>query len=247
LFQKNKFDFVVHLAGRAINREEIDAVKTFEVNVEGTINIAEQAFSSGAKGIIFASSGKVYGKTKKKLINEKTELNPEGIYPLSKAVAEGMIKNLSLKKKKSCLCLRFANVYGPKDYNFERIVPGTIKRILNGKPPIIHGNGRTKRNFVFIDDAIEAITASIELINEKKKPVIESVNVSSGSNSLNEIVNELIKLSEKEIRPLHKGKSSSSEKEFSINKAKKLLKWKPKTGIKKGLKKTFEFYSDKNS
>jgi nucleoside-diphosphate-sugar epimerase len=244
IFEKNKINLIIHLAGKAVNRENIDAIKTLEVNVKGTQLITEIGFKNKVKGIIFASTGKIYGKTNKKIINEKTKLNPQGIYPLSKSIAEIMLQNYCKEKNKACICLRFANVFGAEDENTERIVPSAIQKIIQGKNPVIHGTGKTKRNFVYITDVVGAIIKGIKLI--EKKNLIESINISGGFFSLNEIVNLLIEFSGKKIKPKYIKGNPLSENKFSVKKAEKILKWKAKTSIKQGLNKTFEFYFKSN-
>jgi len=238
-------DYCIHLAAYArVSLAEKNAPECFETNIKGTWNLLEACRKSNVKGFVLASTTKVYGQQKEELISEEIPLKPAKVYATTKACAETITKNYFYDFGIPTVSLRNSNVYGPKDYNFSRLVPGAIKRILKKKNPIINGNGTTLRDFIFVKDTAEAFTCAIEKIQEIGG---HSFNIASGSqHKIIDITKKIIDLmnSKVEIEFNKKAEKEEIEKNVSIKKAKKILGWKPKTEFQKGIKETIKWYKE---
>ena len=124
----------------------------------GTINILElfRLFNKKTK-IIFSSSDKVYGDSSILPYTEDMKLNAINIYDTSKAAADLICKSYAHTFNMNIVVTRFVNIYGEGDVNWNRIIPGTIKSLINNKKPIIRSNGKFKRDYLNINDVVEDI------------------------------------------------------------------------------------------
>lgn len=220
-FLKDK-DIVIHLAG-------VDKGGSIEnmlrVNILGTKKLldAMSIYCPNVK-FIFASSFRLYEKN--------------DVLGLSKLIGEELIKDyIDSKLIKSAIIFRFSNLYGPGGKPFRNSVVATFTYLIkSGKAITIDGNGEQTRDFLYVDDAIDAIIRGIEF-NLKKG--IEIFDICSGKlTSIEEIAEILLKLSDKKILIKYTGSSQYLEeliKDFI--KAKKLLGWNPHTSLEDGLKK----------
>ncbi|MEW6295723.1 MAG: NAD-dependent epimerase/dehydratase family protein [Candidatus Diapherotrites archaeon] len=240
---KIKPDYCVHLAAYArVSLAEKNALECFETNVKGTWNVLEACRKNKVKGFVLASTTKVYGQQKGEIISEEACLNPAKVYATTKACAETITRNYFYDFGIPTVSLRNSNVYGPKDYNFSRLVPGTIKSVLKKKNPTINGDGTTLRDFIFAKDTAEAFACAIEKIQEIGG---HSFNIASGSQQkIIDITKKIIDLmgSKAEIEFNRKAEKEETEKNVSIKKAKKILGWKPKTPFEKGIRETIKWY-----
>lgn len=221
------------------NIEKEDIHKDIKINILSTLNLIKNSYELGTKKIIFASSIAVYGKIKKKQVNELDNLSPLSSYAISKLTIENYIKYISNFKFKNLkfVILRYSNVYGPKQSNLGEV--GVIRKFIvdlkNNRSITKHGNGTQSRDFIYIKDVVEATIKSIKL----DKNII--LNISSGkSTSVNQIINILKKIFKFQFRIKKKGFHKSEYFYFKASNmlACKKLKWTPKTGIKSGILQT---------
>lgn len=143
---------IIHLAGILSN----DFNNLIEVNVKGTRNIVDACRKNGIEKMIFASTGAVYGEPFKNGISfENDPLTPNTLYGLSKFYAEEYIRF----SKIDCVILRFPNVYGPD--NNKGVIYNFLESIQKEKKVNIFGTGKQKRNFLYVNDAAEAIVKTL--------------------------------------------------------------------------------------
>jgi CDP-glucose 4,6-dehydratase len=250
VFNEYEIDTCFHLAAQTIvgvaNRSPIP---TFETNIKGTWNILEAALNSKTiERIVIASTDKVYGEPIKLPIKEDHPLLATYPYDASKACAD-IISHTYFKTYGLPVGItRCCNIYGGGDLNFSRIVPDTVRSIIFNKNPIIRSDGTPVRDFIFVADVVEAYLYLAENL-ERKDVKGEAFNF--GSNSpikILDLVNKVIEISGKKLKPtiLGKGKQKGeiNVQYLSIEKAEKLLKWKPKVSLEEGLKKTIEWYTN---
>ena len=184
----------------------------------------------------------VYGKPKMQIIHETHATNPENIYGASKLITEKILQVFSEKKKINLNILRFMGIYGIVSPYVKQAIPSFIEKILDKKNPTVFGTGNVKRNHIYIDDAIDAIIISINhKLNHKLNNKYNIGGIDSPSNL------ELIKIINNEIGTKIKPNfMDSKNKEYSfitdIHNANKKLGFKPKIGIKDGIKKTVDEY-----
>ena len=195
------FDLVIHLAAKSdVAESVINPEITNEVNVIGTENILKCCAENKIKKLIFASSAAVYGDCNL-VISETTNKNPMSPYGKSKLLAEQEIENFSKDYDLDAISLRLFNVYGSED-NQLGVISKFIKNISNGKPIVINGDGKQTRDFVSINDVIEAFECAIQKIDGKKG---DAYNVASGNSiSIKELVKIIIDKSGEKIEIKYK-------------------------------------------
>lgn len=247
---KNKIDIIFHLAAQPlveIGRES--PIKTFKVNIGGTWNVLEAARKNHVKKIVVASTTHVYGDNPNLPYKEEYYPQPSRPYETSKACADLLAQTFADTYGLPVEIPRFVNLYGPGDFNFTRVVPGVIKSALAGKNPRMFDMGAV-RDFLYIDDAIDAYLALVEkdLSNKKRLRVF---NFGSGKPvDIIDLVKEIIKLSgdkkvELKIVKVPEERRKEIPKQYvSIAKAKKELGWKPKYSLEQGLAKTLGWYRE---
>ena len=163
-----EIDSVYHLGAQTIvtiaNRNPIS---TFETNIKGTWNLLEACRRSPKiERIIFASSDKAYGAQDKLPYNEETPLEGRHPYDVSKSCADLLCQSYHETYNLPVCITRCGNFYGGGDLNFNRIVPGTIRSVLNKEQPIIRSNGKMIRDYFYIEDGVEAYLTLAEKMDE---------------------------------------------------------------------------------
>jgi len=250
IFNEYDIDICFHLAAQTIvgtaNRSPLP---TFETNIKGTWNVLEVALKSETlERIVIASTDKVYGEPIKLPITEDHLLSGTYPYDGSKACVEILARTYFKTYGVPVAITRCCNIYGGGDLNFSRIVPDTVRSIIFNKNPIIRSDGTPVRDFIYISDAVNAYLTLTENLDKKN---VKGEAFNFGSNSpikILDLVNKIIKISGKNLKPVIKGKGKPkgeiSVQYLSSEKAKKILKWKPKTPLEIGLKKTIKWYED---
>ncbi len=241
-----EIDSVYHLGAQTIvtiaNRNPIS---TFETNIKGTWNLLEACRRSPKiERIIFASSDKAYGAQDKLPYNEETPLEGRHPYDVSKSCADLLCQSYHETYNLPVCITRCGNFYGGGDLNFNRIVPGTIRSVLNKEQPIIRSNGKMIRDYFYIEDGVEAYLTLAEKMDEDNIHG-EAFNFSNEEPlTVLEIVDKILAVMDCDLEPIVLNKSSNEiESQFlSANKARKILKWKPLYTMEDGLKKSTDWY-----
>jgi UDP-glucose 4-epimerase len=222
-------DIIFHTAAKiSVPESQEKSAEYYSVNVEGTKNIVNLSDSK----IIFSSSAAVYGEYDRK-VSEDDKLNPESNYATNKVEGEELIS------KKNGISLRYFNVYGLGQGN-AGVIAIFIKKALKNEDLIITGNGNQERDFIYVDDVVDANIAAVSYSGPEKV-----FNIGSGKSiKLRDLAKLIIKLccSKSKIileKPRHGDLFYSCA---DITKAKNKLNWTPKTNLETGLKKTIEFY-----
>lgn len=228
----NNIDIVIHLASIANDpAAELNAKLTWEINVLATYNLIDLAIKKKIKKFIFASSASVYGDTDNKSVKENFALKPGHYYAYSKYIGEKMIQKYSKINNLNYSILRFFNIYGPKS---NAVISTFLAQKIQNKKITIFGNGKQKRDFLYVDDLCNAIFKVLK--NSKSNNKI--YNLGSGSAiSINAIFEKL--LYKKKIH-LEKRNDDIEISIANISNIKKELKWRPKIGINEGLKRTLK-------
>lgn len=153
-------DVVFHQAAiSSVHKSIENPLATNDVNVTGALNVLLAARDSGVKKVVFASSAAVYGDTASTTQREDMMPNPQSLYAVTKLVGEYYCRVFQMVYGLPTVSLRYFNVYGPKqDPNSEyaAVIPSFAKRLSEGKPPIIYGDGEQTRDFVFVSDVVRA-------------------------------------------------------------------------------------------
>ncbi len=239
-------EVVFHLAAHIDDRASVqDPVMNAEHNELGSINVFEGARKSGAKKIIFASSCAVYGLQEKMPITEKVTPRPRTPYGISKLAGEHYLEAYTLEHGLVTVALRFANVYGPRQDGSKE--SGAIAiftaKLLAHEAPFINDSGATTRDYVFVGDVVSA------LVKAGEGNVSGVFNVGTGKEISTSDLFELVKdLAKSDVQPVPRPEVRDAVTRMSLKNSllKKTFGWKPKTGLKKGIKQTLLWYSRKN-
>ncbi len=228
--------FIFHLAAIAEIVPSIENPEEyFTTNVNGTLNILELAKENGVGKIIYAASSSCYGLPNKFPTDELQKIDTQYPYALTKYVSEELIIHWSSVYGIDFVSLRLFNVYGPRSRTsgtYGAVFGVFLAQKLAKKPLTVVGDGTQKRDFVYVDDVVDAF---IKATNKKVKNQI--FNIGSGKTYS---INYLVKLlGEKKI--FIKKRPGEPDCTFAnINKAKKILNWKPKIGLKVGVNKLLD-------
>jgi len=243
-----EIDTVFHLAAQTIvgiaNRNPLS---TFESNIKGTWCVLEACRRVPIiKRIVLASSDKAYGEQERLPYDETSPLEGSHPYDVSKSCAD-LIAYAYYKTYKLPVCVtRCGNFYGPGDLNFNRIVPGTIRSVLNNEPPVIRSDGTFIRDYFYVKDAA---LAYMHLAEKMEDPKIhgEAFNFSNELQiTVLELTNKILKLMGRtDLKPaiLNQAEHEIKHQYLSAKKSRELLGWKPKYDLDDALKETVEWYT----
>ena len=251
-------DTIFHLAAQTIvgtaNRSPI---ATFEANIAGTWNILEAARVHSKKvcRVLIASSDKAYGDLHGDAYDETFPLNGQHPYDVSKSCADLISKSYQVSYDLPVAITRCGNFFGPGDLNFNRIMPGTIRDVLEGRTPVIRSDGKFIRDYIFAEDGAHAYMTLAEQMTESTGPkgrVVkyagEAFNFSYGLRlSVVDVVEKILKqMGRTDVKPIIKNEANNEipVQCLNSNKAKTQLNWKPKYGFEEGLKKTIAWYTE---
>ena len=250
LFKKYKFDYCYHLAAISqVLTSNQSPEETYEINVFGTINLLESAKLYRPKiKFIFSSSDKAYGSSKKLPYKEDFPLNGLNPYDASKACADIISRSYAKAFNLQVCVTRFVNIYGPGDVNWDRIIPGTIKSLINNKKPILRSNGRFLRDYLFIDDVVNGYIMLGKAMQNKKVKGI-AINFGSGKPiTVLNLVKKMLKINNNNSKFYiikNKVKNEIKDQYSGYQLAKETIHWKPKISLEEGLIKTFSWYKKK--
>lgn len=245
-----KIDYIINLAAQAGVRYSITNPETyFENNIKGFFNILEIAKSKRVKHLVYASSSSVYGASQKKVFKESDNVDqPISFYASSKRSNELMAHSYSYIYDIPVTGIRYFSVYGPWGRPDMSLFIFT-KKILSGKSIDVFNKGKMKRDFTFIDDAVNAtykIIHKIPKINRDNKICKFKIFNVGGGNTISLI--NYIKLIEKNLgikaKKNLKGMQLGDVKATlsNNNDLKSSVKFNPKTNIKIGIKKFIDWY-----
>lgn len=229
-------DYVFHEAALVSVQGSIeDPVLYHENNLSGTLNVLLAAKDKGIDKVVFASSSAVYGDTPAIVKKEDALPNPQSPYAVNKLAAEYYCRVFNEVYKLRTVCLRYFNVYGPRqrpDSEYAAVIPKFIQRVKEGKSPVIYGDGKQTRDFVFIKDVVAAN------ILAAKSEISGAINVGTGeSTSLNQLTQLILeKMNRPDLKIVYEKERAGDIKDSlaDISVAKK-IGYSPQYTIQKGL------------
>ena len=231
-------DCVYHLAARVIVPESVLYPREYNlVNVGGTVTLMEAMRDVGVKRVILISSGTIYGNQRNQPMKESCRSNPRSPYAVSKLSAEYYVRTIGNLWGIETVCLRVFNAYGPGQPlppSHPPVIPYCLRQAMDNGTIVIHGNGEQTRDYVFIEDVVDAMVAAS--FAEKINRLI--INVGSGKEtSVNEIVKTVINLTgtKPEIVVNKSHDSGPSRMCADLALATKKLGYHPKVNLKEGL------------
>ena len=246
----NDVEFVFHQAALpSVQRSVEDPLTSNSVNVEGTLNVLLAARDAGVKRFVYASSCAVYGDDP--IIPKREEMppNPLSPYALQKYIGEQYCRLFSQLYSLETVCLRYFNIFGPKQDPtsiYSAVIPKFINAMLEGRPPIFFGDGEQSRDFTYIDNVVQAnlLAMSADHLNG------EAINIACGKRiSLNQLLDILKDIIGSKVSPVYQEprKGDIRHSLADIQKGKKFLNYCPIVEIGDGLKKTVEYFQRKRA
>lgn len=241
VFKEYKPDVVIHYAAQSHVDASFGTPIQYTIdNVLGTHILVHAAYEYGQlQKFIHISTDEVYGEVELDGIShEKSLLNPTNPYAASKAAAEFIVKSYGHSFNFPWIITRGNNVFGPRQYP-EKLIPKFILKILQDEPCTIHGNGDTRRNFIYVDDVSRAVATVLE-----HGQIYETYNIGSESEySVREIFEKLRVIIKPEATTVFVPDRPFNDFRYCIDAAKlKELGWSVQVPFDEGLQKTIEWY-----
>ena len=245
----NAIDTIFHLAAQTLvgvaNR---DPITTFETNIRGTWLLLDAArHNSAVKRVVVASSDKAYGAQPQLPYCEDAPLQGQHPYDVSKSCADLIARTYACTYDLPVAVTRCSNLYGGGDFNWNRIVPGTIRSVLQGERPIVRSDGQAKRNYIFVQDAVRGyLTVAQQLSKSAVRGEAFNFGVDKPTTAL-DMINNIIKLSDfPHLEPiiLNEAKNEIQEQHLCSNKARRVLGWEPQYSLADSLGQTIAWYRE---
>jgi len=234
---------VYHLAAKVAVQESILYPREYNsTNVGGTVSVMEAMRDVGVKRVVFTSSGAIYGAQKAQPLHELMVPSPDSPYAVSKLSAEFYVKTIGKLWGIETVTLRIFNAYGPGQHlpaDHPPVIPNFLKQAVKGGSLIVHNSGSQTRDFVYLDDVVNALTRAGTASGVDGA----TINIGSGKEySVLDLVNNVVKLTGADTETIynHKATGGVSRMRADITRASKLLGYKPKFSLVDGLVRTLE-------
>jgi UDP-glucose 4-epimerase len=233
----------------SVSRSMEDPILANEVNVGGTLTLLKASLEAGVKRYVQASSASVYGNTKTLPIKETLKTNPVSPYAVAELAAENYARVFCSTYGLETVCLRYFNVYGPRQaFNvYSGVITIFLNELAHNRSLTIFGDGKQTRDFVYVEDVVEA--NMLALLAEEATG--EVFNIATGQPST---VNELVRNLQEEtgkrlLQPSHKNARPGDIRHSyaSIEKATRILGYAPKYSLEKGIAKVTEWFLNESS
>lgn len=236
----NAKDVIFHLAACVgVEETQRDSLEVLNVEILGTLNVLKAAVDNNIRRIIFGSSSEIYGDSPEPM-KEEGPFYPKSTYAAAKLVGEEYCKAFYQKYSMEYTCLRYFNVYGPRqDERF--IIPRFVNRALSNESLAIYGDGKQTRDFAYIDDVVNmSLLAAVE-----PKAKCQVINIGTGTTiSINELAKLILKGldSKNPLKPLYIDYDDKRPRQIEvfsrvadITRARRLLQYEPKISLQSGI------------
>lgn len=230
----------------SVQRSVESPLATNEANVNGTLKVLIAARDCGVEKVVYASSSSVYGDTPELPKREDMVPEPLSPYAVSKLAGEHYCEVFSEVYGLKTVCLRYFNVYGPRQdptSQYAAVIPSFITRVLDGKPPVIYGDGEQTRDFTFVKDVVRANILAME----RGEGVL---NIACGRRvSINELAHKVMEIVGVELEPIYESPRQGDVRHSlaDISRAKAELGYEPAYDLVEGLKETMKWFQKKMS
>jgi len=246
VFEDFKPEVISHHAAQMDVRKSVaDPVYDCQVNGIGTLNLLENAREFGVKKVVFASSGgAIYGEQEKFPADENHSMNPASPYGITKLLGEKYLRFYQDTYGIDAVALRYGNVYGPRQnpHGEAGVVAIFITKLLKGEIPTINGDGLQTRDYVFVEDVVQANELAL---GTEVKGIF---NVGTGVETNVVEIYESIAKTLGNPKPATHGPAKAGEQKRSVisfAKIQKDLSWTPKFSLAEGIKRTVQFFQSK--
>lgn len=238
-------DIVFHEAALgSVPRSVADPMTTHEVNITGTLNILLAARDAGVRRVVYASSSSVYGDTEVLPKHEKMMGQPLSPYALSKLAGEHYISIFNRVYGFEAVALRYFNIFGPRqdpESQYAAVIPRFVMALLEGRQPVIYGDGLQSRDFTYVENVVEANL----LASEAEGAAGKAFNVACGGRySLLDLLGKIKEILGSDIEPIHEAARAGDvrDSQASIEAAALSLGYRVTVDFDEGLRRTVEWY-----
>ncbi|MEK7108166.1 MAG: NAD-dependent epimerase/dehydratase family protein [Patescibacteria group bacterium] len=242
VFEKFRPDTVFHLAAQKdLHASMVNPVHDAEVNILGSLHVLEAMRKTGGGRVVFASTAAVYSPNAKLPITEdRANTDPVSPYGISKHTAEMYMRNYSNMYPVATISLRFSNAFGPRGcFGTPNVIDIFARKMMQGEPVIIYGSGEQTRDFVYIDDMVDAFLRAMRVAwcGEVNIATNTEVSINQVARSMAEAFGVKLNVKYEEARD---GELFQNRLDPSL--AVEAMGWRPKTSFAEGLKRTVEWY-----
>jgi CDP-glucose 4,6-dehydratase len=249
VLNEHEIDEVFHLGAQTIvgtaNRSPLG---TWEANVRGTWCLLEACRTLGSvQRVVVASSDKAYGSHEELPYREDFPLDPDYPYDVSKACADLIARSYAATYGLRVAVTRLANVYGPGDLNWSRIVPDVARALARGERPVVRSDGTPERDYLYVEDAVNAYLAVAASLD---RPELSGRAWNAGCGvpvPVRDVVRTLIEVSGAGVEPDIRGKGTPSgeiDRQYLDSTAiREELGWEPRWELEDGLRASWQWYS----
>ncbi len=232
----------------SVPRSVEDPVTSHDVNVNGTINILEEARRQGAKRVVFAASSSAYGDQPTSPKHEGMVTMPISPYAASKVCCEAYMQAYASVYGLETLCLRYFNVFGPFQDPagaYAAVIPAFVSRILHNERPVVYGTGEQSRDFCYIQNVCEANWLAANAPAKVCKGQVLNIACHKAT-TLNQILGKLKSLLGSDIKPIYKPmrKGDVMDSLADISLARKTIGYKPRIFFEEGLELAIDWYRE---
>ena len=239
---------VYHLAAQTqVGDAYRDPLGTWETNIRGTYLLMEavRAYDPGTH-VVVASSDKAYGAHDELPYREDFALEPAYPYDVSKAATDMIARSYAVTYDMPVAVTRLANVYGPGDVNWARLVPDTARALVRGEPPVVRSDGSPERDYIYVEDAADAYLAVARSLDSRENWG-RAWNAGSGEpHAVLDVVGRLIEISGRDVEPDIQGTGvphGEIDRQFLDSTAIRTeLGWSPKWDLDSGLRAAWDWY-----
>jgi nucleoside-diphosphate-sugar epimerase len=242
-------DVVLHQAAiPSVPRSIDDPLTSHRSNIDATVSVLVAAREARVKRVVFAGSSSEYGDTPTLPKHEDMPVNPLSPYALQKVVGEQYLQQFTRHYGLDTVSIRYFNVFGPRQdpgSPYSGVISLFIKALIEGKAPIIYGDGEQTRDFTYVANVVDGVLRAADA------PAVsgEVMNVATGTRvSLNQLLATLQKIMGTSLTatygPPRQGDVRDSQAD--ISKAERLLGYKPGIDLERGLRQTVDWYRRAN-
>jgi CDP-glucose 4,6-dehydratase len=249
-----EIDTVFHLAAQTLVPTANQApLSTFETNVRGTWMILEACrLNPSVQRVLVASSDKAYGPNPQLPYKESHPLNACFPYDASKLAADVIARSYWHTWRLPVAVTRFANLYGGGDFNLSRLVPEAVLATLAGRRPIVRSDGSPERDFLYVEDAVEAYLAIMTALGSRDRPgpaAGEAFNAGGGQpHRVLDVVRLICRLAGGRVEPDIRGAGTPAgeidRQWVDYSKLRELTGWEPVVALEGGLRRTLAWYRE---
>jgi UDP-N-acetylglucosamine/UDP-N-acetyl-alpha-D-glucosaminouronate 4-epimerase len=243
-------DYAIHLAARtSVPRSVKDPIESNRINIDGTLNVLVAARDAKVRRVVFAASSSAYGETPILPKVESMQPAPISPYGVTKYVGELYAQVFGRVYGLENACVRYFNVFGPRQdptSQYSGVLSRFMLAVLEGKKPVIYGDGEQSRDFTFIENVVDETLRACEAPDASGRVF----NGGTGSRiTLNQVIHLLAKISGQPIEavydPPRNGDIRDSQADISL--ARRVLGYEPRVQFEEGLRRTWEWYRGKYS